>query len=225
MERVRLHGRIKWRCLCDCGNISTPDSSDLKNGRIKSCGCLRRDMAGSAQRLDLTGKRFGRLVVIATLSRGPVTWKCLCDCGKTIIRETERLTSGARSCGCYRSDLLSSRRRILPYQAVFNKAKAGAAKRGLEFDISLEFYQSLAEKPCHYCDASLVWSEHTGVRGGTDGRRGHNLDRKDNNMGYTEDNVVPCCPICNILKMDHIGYEEMKFFIGPSRKAYRERPR
>lgn len=30
-----------WNCDCDCGNKSTPCSSDLAAGKSKSCGCLR----------------------------------------------------------------------------------------------------------------------------------------------------------------------------------------
>jgi hypothetical protein len=61
--------------------------------------------------IDLAGKRFGRLLVLkrkGTAShRGPVprgsqvTWKCLCDCGETIVTRGTSLRSGhVRSCGC-----------------------------------------------------------------------------------------------------------------------------
>lgn len=30
-----------WKCLCDCGNISYPQSQALRSGKIKSCGCLK----------------------------------------------------------------------------------------------------------------------------------------------------------------------------------------
>lgn len=30
-----------WLCACDCGNSTTPSSSDLLRGKTKSCGCLR----------------------------------------------------------------------------------------------------------------------------------------------------------------------------------------
>lgn len=33
----------KWECLCDCGNIKYAITSHLKNGNIKSCGCLLED--------------------------------------------------------------------------------------------------------------------------------------------------------------------------------------
>lgn len=30
-----------WNCLCDCGTSRTAIGSQLKNGHVKSCGCLR----------------------------------------------------------------------------------------------------------------------------------------------------------------------------------------
>lgn len=43
IERVPTDkpNRFTWLCRCDCGNETTCDSSTLKNGRKKSCGCKR----------------------------------------------------------------------------------------------------------------------------------------------------------------------------------------
>jgi len=30
----------RWRCLCDCGTYTTVLSSNLKSGKVKSCGCI-----------------------------------------------------------------------------------------------------------------------------------------------------------------------------------------
>jgi hypothetical protein len=36
-------GKIQYTCLCDCGNITQPTASNLRNGATKSCGCLHRE--------------------------------------------------------------------------------------------------------------------------------------------------------------------------------------
>lgn len=36
----RKNGKIHWRCICDCGNISFPTTSDLRTGHSASCGCV-----------------------------------------------------------------------------------------------------------------------------------------------------------------------------------------
>lgn len=61
---------------------------------------------------DLTGKRFGRLVVIekAPSKNKRTMWKCQCDCG--IIKNVSAigLTKGtSKSCGCYNLEKLSER--------------------------------------------------------------------------------------------------------------------
>lgn len=58
-------------------------------------------------KIDITGKRFGRLTVIseAGRKRKEVAWLCKCDCGNTIVTNGYGLRSGhVQSCGCYMKD-------------------------------------------------------------------------------------------------------------------------
>lgn len=36
--------QLMWRCKCDCGNESVACGSEMRLGRIKSCGCARKDI-------------------------------------------------------------------------------------------------------------------------------------------------------------------------------------
>lgn len=56
--------------------------------------------------IDLTGQRFGRLVVIERAGDYlPVTWRCRCDCGATCVGQGLLLRDGRkRSCGCLRRE-------------------------------------------------------------------------------------------------------------------------
>lgn len=53
---------------------------------------------------DLTGKRFGRLVVIGrdqNDKNGNARWTCICDCGRTSVSYGSQLRNGrTQSCGC-----------------------------------------------------------------------------------------------------------------------------
>ena len=33
---------VIWKCLCDCGNYTYVRTSNLKQGKVKSCGCLHK---------------------------------------------------------------------------------------------------------------------------------------------------------------------------------------
>ena len=57
--------------------------------------------------IDLTGKRFGRLVVLQRFGTmlGQPTWLCQCDCGERAIVKGRYLRDGrTKSCGCFRSE-------------------------------------------------------------------------------------------------------------------------
>ena len=40
-DKRRSSGDVIWKCQCDCGNITYAAASELRNNRIKSCGCLK----------------------------------------------------------------------------------------------------------------------------------------------------------------------------------------
>lgn len=58
--------------------------------------------------IDLTGQRFGRLVVIdfaGTSKNRHSKWLCKCDCGIEVIVSYEGLKRGdTKSCGCYMAE-------------------------------------------------------------------------------------------------------------------------
>ena len=36
-----IHGRARWNCRCECGEVRVVRSSNLGGGRVRSCGCSR----------------------------------------------------------------------------------------------------------------------------------------------------------------------------------------
>ena len=90
-----------WLCLCDCGNEINTSVSALISGKRRSCGCV--DGTNRLKELNLIGKRFGYLTVIARNTRplARSSWLCRCDCGNTVNISTSNLLSGHnKSCGC-----------------------------------------------------------------------------------------------------------------------------
>lgn len=70
--------------------------------------------------------------------------------------------------------------------------KSNAKRREIEFSLTIEQYNSLP-KECYYCGTK----EDIGV------------DRLNSDLGYTQENCVPCCPKCNYTKREILTPEEM----------------
>ena len=90
---------IKWMCECKCGQLFEARGNDIKSGRTKSCGCLRKKTAKELNFVDISNERFGRLVALKNTHNG--YWQCQCDCGNICEVKGSALRSGnTQSCGC-----------------------------------------------------------------------------------------------------------------------------
>ena len=57
--------------------------------------------------IDLIGEKYGRLTVVALdrIANHKSYWKCVCDCGLTVVATGNNLRSGnTKSCGCLRRE-------------------------------------------------------------------------------------------------------------------------
>jgi len=46
-EHLKGNKKRYWLCRCDCGIEKIVESSNLRNGHSKSCGCLKNEMTGN----------------------------------------------------------------------------------------------------------------------------------------------------------------------------------
>lgn len=152
---------------------------------------------------DRTGQTFGRLTVVSRAqNRGnKVLWACRCVCGSTVEVTTGNLRSGnSQSCGCLQIEATQRRNRGRPFESAYNTLIHLAAKRGLQVTLTYEDFLKFTEQPiCHYCGDLIRWSPYN--------TQVCRLDRKDNRLGYTVENCVTCCAICNRMKQA-LSYEE-----------------
>jgi 5-methylcytosine-specific restriction endonuclease McrA len=165
---------------------------------------------------DLTGKQYGQIKVLkglqSTNSSGSRYWVCECVCGKLFKVSTSSLNSGVKSCGCIsRKAFVVEQRGKLGLRArlnncekdnkklVFNNYKHNARRRKLPFLLSLEEFVTITSKKCYYCGKPP--GQFLTTRGASQSHYIYNgIDRVDNSLGYTLDNVVPCCKQCNRAK-------------------------
>jgi len=173
---------------------------------------------------DLTGKMFGRLLVLyRDFSIKKPTWVCRCACGKEKgVRASYLLKRKTSSCGCLRAEKWPKLRagkappnRLPPGRAMRNITlalyKRQAKRRGLQWALADEQFDTLTQFPCHYCGRTQVGcarstellSEKGHVLSKHNGDFLYNgIDRVDNSVGYTLENTVSCCKVCNRAKKD-----------------------
>lgn len=93
---------IRWKCKCECGNITEVTGADLVCGKTKSCGCQRYNRQNKIK--PMIGKKFGKLLVLEVSGKdldGSYNYLCQCDCGNKKVINGVSLRSGATtSCGC-----------------------------------------------------------------------------------------------------------------------------
>lgn len=141
--------------------------------------------------IDLTGKRFGRLLVIAKDGHKgkSVAWLCKCDCGEDVVVRGNDLRRGVtQSCGCLHSEVLAERNtrhglrgtRLyniwgLMVQRCYNQeTSCYDAYGGRGIDIYPEWRDSF--------QAFYEWSMSNGYK------ENLTIDRIDNDKGYSPDN-------------------------------------
>ena len=84
----------------------------------------------------------------------------------------------------------------------YREYKFSAKRRDIVFDLTKDDFKTFWQKPCFYCNSTI---ETIGI------------DRKNNNIGYTLDNCLSCCKMCNVGKHTST-YEE---FIEHCKKVAR----
>jgi len=161
------------------------------------------------ERINMVGKRYGRLTVLAYRYTGKgkqAYWTCHCDCGNlTTVRGSSLRQGDTKSCGCYAIEQ-SRKKNGLPkgeaaFRILFRSYKKGAKTRGYKFELSEQKFRVITSQNCHYCGAEptkICRNYHNDFHGSY---TYNGIDRVDNSKGYIEGNVVPCCEICNKMKM------------------------
>lgn len=137
----------QWLCKCSCG--SKPflvSGGSLKSGNTKSCGCISFT--------DLTGKTFGKLVVLRRAKKdisSRAYWECKCSCGneRHPICSTTDLKSGKiKSCGCLQKEVASLvHKKYNKYNLTGEYGIGWTSNTNLEFYFDLEDYDKIKD----YC--------------------------------------------------------------------------
>lgn len=208
---IRAGKDIKWECICECGNTTYVAGSDLRGNKTKSCGCSRIEKAAS-----LVGMRYGMLTVTAITKNqnNHTRLVCLCDCGNTkLLTYISLVHHEHKSCGCKivkgANHWLSKGEMGTAFTSVYHNYKTKAKSRDYVFDLTQDEFKRICIMNCVYCNrvpSNRNKSINKAIVFVYNG-----IDRVDNTKGYTVDNCVPCCKICNRAKADMSHHEFIEF--------------
>jgi hypothetical protein len=213
VEKEGADGQKYWFCECECGGSGTYRSDVLRKRGTKDCGCINR--------IELAGKKFGKLTVIEDKRvgrRGVRFWKCSCDCGKDMTKlvSTRQLQIGhITSCGCAQNPEGSYHPSFGGYEGIYggfwNQIKDGASKRGWSFYINIKDAWDLFERQGRKCALTgLLLSMGKKSRVNPESTTA-SLDRIDSSKPYTLDNVQWVHKDINMMKrnMDEKRFVEL----------------
>ena len=148
---------------------------------------------------NLIGQQFGKLTVISYAEKSK--WFCICDCNPRIILEKSILTGNLKSgnttsCGC----LQTLKEGEASFNNFFLNYKRNAIKRNCNFKLTKEEFKRIVIQNCNYCKSDCQKIQYIKHLNGA--FFGNGIDQQIAQGGYTKENCVPCCVICNHLKLD-----------------------
>jgi len=208
----------RWLCRCDCGEMCIRDPQRIKGGLSACSACHRSKRDSQIRRAGepLLGHQFGEITVTGTL--GPaedsgLTGRDLilegrCSCGNDWRGRAAALRNGSTlSCAhCQpRGPKPFPDRESVALRSLLTTYQTNARNKARVWGLSERQFYGLLGGNCHYCDAPPGNVASKRARKGR--RTGYQvtyngIDRKDNDKGYTPENSVSCCKVCNYAKRE-----------------------
>ena len=136
-------------------------------------------------------------------------WLCLCDCGRKREALTEDLRGGEVT-NCCNSECEFHRPVRLEnptegsFRSLLRNYRRNAKNKGREFKLTNEEFKRLTSSNCRYCGdvPNKQWFYVKLNHTKTMPYIFNGVDRVDSDRGYIIGNCVPCCKICNSMKLD-----------------------
>ncbi len=197
-----------WVFKCKCGKEAIKRRDQVANGKFKHCGNHQGNK--SHKHIEILGEKRGKLKAIKRVENNKTNhqqYLFLCDCGNTKVISKGIFCRGeVKSCGCTKEENLKTlnyTRNDDPQMSAMNtiiyQYKKAAKRRNISFTIQDEDFIQVTKGNCYFCgeipSKILKKKKITQIYNG--------VDRLNNKLGYTKENCVPCCTICNRMKMAH----------------------
>lgn len=188
---------LLWKLKCDCGKEYQASTTQLTMCVRISCGChVSTKKLGKLPDKKNVGKTYGKLTVVDmegnTNTSGAFYAKCLCECGRNKYVTIGNLNAGhVKSCGCEKytgknNKLFKGHEDISLY--FWNHIRNNAMGRKIEFSITIQDGWNqwvLQNKKCALSGVDLIFGASKASRCMATA----SLDRINNSIGYTKENI------------------------------------
>ena len=207
-QEYQTANKNQKRCSSRC--LAAAMQKEKTEIKCKVCNKIRYvspSLAGKAKYCSQHCYRKGRNPV-STIN-GKKFRKCT-KCGELLIWYKFPLRASRQEAGC--QQCCNNARKLwhrTPHGR-FVAAVAAAKRKRISWALEEDQYIELSFKPCVYC-------------GDSTGEAGIGLDRKNSQLGYALENVVPCCKGCNMVRgKDYIPFDIMVNEIAPIIRRIKE---
>ncbi len=146
--------------------------------------------------LDLTGKRFGRLVALRRNGRRGsfAAWDCLCDCGTKRTLTSRALIGGHnKSCGCFRREFTTAKN-TKHGLAGTTEFRSWASLRQRCTNPNDEKYPTYGGRGITFCERWNSFANFFSDMGKKPSLT-HTIHRKNNDLGYYPENCTWATPL------------------------------
>lgn len=131
---------------------------------------------------------------------GKARWVTICDCGRQTTKQGSYLRKGrTKSCGCLRGESIKLPLGVSSRNSILHSYKKHASERGLDWALTDQAFDDMTKRPCFYCGLSPSNEYAKPDSNGSFVYSG--IDRLNSLRGYTSENTVACCTVCNRAKM------------------------
>ena len=121
-------------------------------------------------------------------------------CGKTSVKLFNKTNwknaDGCPKCNASFSDSF--------YNRFKNDYKCNARERGIEWNLSDSKFIKIIHEDCYYCGEKPTLRKARNIK---TTKYVNGIDRIDSSKGYSDDNCVSCCSMCNLMKNNYSVYD------------------
>lgn len=212
-EPIIVDGKRKRKLRCDCGHEAIFSESYINKSTFskscRSCAQIKRRNE-DGDRVYNVGDIIMNLEILKIHNGKYVSYTVKCtECGNIYHTGHSILNRKSKSIGtghchkCFTLDMKSKKKCKMLTKNIsliqYNKLKRQADLRGIEFDVTPQYLESIFSGYCYFSGIELkigTYSSSNGIRD----LGNSSLDRLDSTKGYLEDNVAWVYKPINVMK-------------------------